>query len=75
MVIGSRSLIYPTERTEVVFLDLGATALMATVWMVMDMLDEVENPEDVPIVTLSMVLASGLLLSTELFLYGSFGPA
>lgn len=58
-----------------VFLDLGATALMATVWMIMDMLDEVENPEDVPIVTLSMVLASGLLLSTELFLYGSFGPA
>lgn len=75
MVDGIRSPVCPTGRTEVVFLDLGATALMATVWMVMDMLDEVEDPEDVPIVTLSMVLASGLLLSTELFLYGSFGPA
>jgi hypothetical protein len=58
----------------VVYLDLGAVALVATIWMMMDMLDEVENPDDVPIVMLSMVLASGLLLSTELFLYGSFGP-
>ena len=74
MVNGARFLIYPTGKAEVVYLDLGAVALVATIWMMMDMLDEVENPDDVPIVMLSMVLASGLLLSTELFLYGSFGP-